>query len=94
MLLGQVSGAHRTGSRTGGSPHRHRELRLPRASQGAPPLLPKALRNSSSHFPSSAQTADACTDRSRLSRAPVGAGMFSEVVTERVPSAVAAAHCT
>jgi len=48
----------------------------------------------SRYLPSSAQTTDAWTDRSCASRAPVGAGMFSDVVTDRRPSAVAAAHCT
>lgn len=46
------------------------------------------------YFPSSAHTADAWTERSCCSRAPVGAAIFSDVVTERRPSAVAAAHCT
>jgi hypothetical protein len=46
------------------------------------------------HLPSSAQTADAWTERSCASRAPVGAAMLSDVVTDRRPSAVAAAHCT
>ena len=46
------------------------------------------------YLPSSAQTAFACTPRSWRSSAPFGAGMFSVVVTERLPSAVAAAHCT
>ena len=43
---------------------------------------------------SSAQTASSCTARSRLSSAPSGAGMFSDVVTTRRPSELAAAHCT
>ena len=46
------------------------------------------------YLPSSAQTADAWTERSCASRAPVGAAMLSDVVTDRRPSAVAAAHCT
>jgi hypothetical protein len=46
------------------------------------------------YFPSSAHTADAWTERICRSRAPAGAAIFSDVVTERRPSAVAAAHCT
>ena len=45
-------------------------------------------------LPSSAQTAAAWSERSCCRRAPVGAAMLSDVVTERRPSAVAAAHCT
>jgi hypothetical protein len=46
------------------------------------------------YFRSRAQTAAACTLLRRASSAPSGAGMLSVVVTERRPSAVAAAHCT
>jgi hypothetical protein len=46
------------------------------------------------YLPSSAQTADAWTERSCASRAPVGAAMLSDIVTDRRPLAVAAAHCT
>jgi len=46
------------------------------------------------YFASSAHTAEAWTDRSCWSRGPDGAAMFSDVVTERRPSAVAAAHWT
>jgi hypothetical protein len=44
------------------------------------------------YFSSSAQTAVVCTARSRLKSAPLGGGMLSVVVTERLPSAVAATH--
>src|SRR5262249_11469174 len=46
------------------------------------------------YLPSRAQTASAWRERSCCSRAPVGAAMLSEVVTERRRSAVAALHCT
>src|ERR1035437_3638775 len=51
-------------------------------------------RSERCYFPSSAHTADAWAERSCCSRASVGAAIFSVVVTERRPSAVAAAHCT
>ena len=58
----------------------------------------RALRRANfrthAYLPSSAQTALPCRSRSWRSSAPFGAGMFSDVVTERVPSAVDAAHCT
>ena len=43
-------------------------------------------------LPSSTQTAVVCTARSRFSRALVGAGMLSDVVTARLPFRVAAAN--
>ncbi len=46
------------------------------------------------HLPSSAHTAVAWTPRSWASSSPMGAGMFSDVVTARLPSAVAAANWT
>ena len=46
------------------------------------------------YLPSSAQTADAWTERNCASKRPVGAAMLSDVVTDRRPSAVAAAHWT
>jgi hypothetical protein len=43
---------------------------------------------------SSRQTAVCCIARRRARRAPLGAGMLSDVVTARLPSRVAAANCT
>ena len=58
------------------------------------PVRRALLREAAGGYPrSSAQTACACTDRSCLSSLPSGAAMFSVVVTERLPSRLAAAHC-
>jgi hypothetical protein len=47
-----------------------------------------------SRYPSTAHTAVVWTARSLASRRPLGAGMLSDVVTARVPSAEAAANWT
>lgn len=44
------------------------------------------------YLPNRSQTASVCTWRSWASSLPFGAGMFSDIVTAALPSAVAAAN--